>query len=228
MFQLVGHLLTHCGVDVIAAVDSLTAEERKRNVPGDMLVYEHAAGRHEPDHCDTTLPQHFGSVAHAHSTCRRVPPPDPIPATDRGFVPALAKGTSTGKKNPPGFPTLKTMSVRVQSVGRAAERVIAIVNGDTYTTYKLQSRCSLDALHLILQSIAVGFCPVSLAGAGSAVVVKQHLPSQRMWQLALLAAISCCVASPVLTAEACCRVEDGRRERVCSPFQEGFPHPAAA
>lgn len=37
--------------------------------------------------------------------------PDPLPDNDRGFVPALGKGTLAGKKNPPGFPTLKTMSV---------------------------------------------------------------------------------------------------------------------
>jgi hypothetical protein len=37
--------------------------------------------------------------------------PDPLPDQDRGFVPALGKGTLAGKKTPPGFPTLKTMSV---------------------------------------------------------------------------------------------------------------------
>eukprot|EP00878_Enallax_costatus_P032411 GHUV01035617.1.p1 GENE.GHUV01035617.1~~GHUV01035617.1.p1 ORF type:complete len:161 (+),score=26.21 GHUV01035617.1:318-800(+) len=92
-------------------LQSLTAEERKRNIPGDMLVFEYTASCHEAEHCDTTLPHHFGTILHAHSMCRRVPPPEPIPAGDRGFVPALSKGTLTGKRNPPGFPTLKTMSV---------------------------------------------------------------------------------------------------------------------
>jgi hypothetical protein len=40
--------------------------------------------------------------------------PDPLPDKDRGFVPALSKGTLAGKKNPPGFPTLKTMSVSAE------------------------------------------------------------------------------------------------------------------
>jgi hypothetical protein len=76
-----------------------------------MLVFEYAAGREEAEHCTSTLPKHFSSIAHAQSICRHVPVPDPLPAADRGFVPALAKGTMTGKRNPPGFPTLKTMSV---------------------------------------------------------------------------------------------------------------------
>jgi hypothetical protein len=44
----------------------LTAEERRRNEPGDLLVLEHTAGHHEPEHCDSTLPQHFASIHHAH------------------------------------------------------------------------------------------------------------------------------------------------------------------
>jgi hypothetical protein len=51
----------------------LTAEERSRNIPGDMLVFEYAAGRHEPEHCASDLPQHFASVAMVHSICRHVP-----------------------------------------------------------------------------------------------------------------------------------------------------------
>ncbi|WIA37566.1 hypothetical protein OEZ86_014473 [Tetradesmus obliquus] len=90
--------------------ERLTAEERSRNIPGDMLVFEYAAGRHEPEHCASDLPQHFASVAMAHSICRHVPVPEPLPDSERGFVPALSKGTLAGKKNPPGFPTLKTMS----------------------------------------------------------------------------------------------------------------------
>lgn len=57
------------------------------------------------------------------SVCRHVPPPDPLPGDERGFVPVLAKGTMTGKRNPPGFPTIKTMSVRQPGVrwGRCCE-----------------------------------------------------------------------------------------------------------
>jgi hypothetical protein len=41
-----------------------------------MLVFEYAAGRHEPEHCASDLPQHFASVAMAHSICRHVPVSD--------------------------------------------------------------------------------------------------------------------------------------------------------
>jgi hypothetical protein len=44
----------------------LTAEERRRNEPGDLLVLEHTTGHHEQEHCDSTLPQHFASIHHAH------------------------------------------------------------------------------------------------------------------------------------------------------------------
>lgn len=44
----------------------LSAEERRRNEPGDMLVLEHTAGWHEQEHCNSTLPQHFASIHHAH------------------------------------------------------------------------------------------------------------------------------------------------------------------
>lgn len=52
-----------------------------------------------------------------------MPPPDPLPGDERGFVPALAKGSLTGKRNPPGFPTLKTMSVGGRGAGDARESV---------------------------------------------------------------------------------------------------------
>jgi hypothetical protein len=44
-----------------------------------------------------------------------VPPPPPLPPAQLGFRPALVKGTLTGKKNPPGFPTLKTMKVQAHA-----------------------------------------------------------------------------------------------------------------
>lgn len=101
-------------------------------MPGDMLVFEYAAGREEAEHCTSTLPKHFSSIAHAQSVCRHVPVPDPLPDADRGFVPALAKGTMTGKRNPPGFPTLKTMSVGGSRVAvlRSCSGVRAFWAGD--------------------------------------------------------------------------------------------------
>jgi hypothetical protein len=48
--------------------------------------------------------------------------PDPLPDADLGFVPALSKGTLAGKKNPPGFPTLKTMSVSAAVDGAFASQ----------------------------------------------------------------------------------------------------------
>lgn len=55
------------------------------------------------------------------SVCRHVPPPDPLPGDERGFVPLLSKGTMTGKRSPPGFPTLKTMSVSTGSIAQEFE-----------------------------------------------------------------------------------------------------------
>ncbi|KIY96312.1 5'-3' exoribonuclease 1 [Monoraphidium neglectum] len=91
--------------------EALTSEERRRNAHGDVLVFQHVAGRHEAEHCESTLPRWGATVHHAHSSCRHVPPPPPLPPAQLGFRPALVKGTLTGKKNPPGFPTLKTMKL---------------------------------------------------------------------------------------------------------------------
>jgi hypothetical protein len=57
------------------------------------------------------MPNMGFAVCSCCSVCRHVPPPDPLPGNERGFVPVLAKGTMTGKRSPPGYPTLKTMSV---------------------------------------------------------------------------------------------------------------------
>ena len=80
----------------------LSADEQHRNRLGDMLVFQHVPDRHEPEHCNTTLPQHFSSVIRSHSVCRNVPPPAPLPDGELGYKPLLIKGTRTGKHNPPG------------------------------------------------------------------------------------------------------------------------------
>lgn len=91
--------------------EQLTADERRRNSHGDVLVFQHAPGRHEAEHCESTMPRWGATVHHAHSSCRHVPPPPPLPPAQLGFRPQLVKGTLTGKKNPPGFPTLRTMKL---------------------------------------------------------------------------------------------------------------------
>lgn len=89
---------------------ALSAEERRRNAPGEVLAFTHSPGiAGEADYCGTSLPSHFPDVLHAHSRCAAVPPPPPLPPGERGFRPALAEGTQTGVYNPRGFPTLKTM-----------------------------------------------------------------------------------------------------------------------
>ena len=98
--------------------EQLTADERRRNSHGDVLVFQHVPGRHEAEHCETTMPRWSPSVHHAHSSCRHVPPPPPLPPAQLGFRPALVKGTLTGKKGPPGFPTLRTMKVGAPRGGR--------------------------------------------------------------------------------------------------------------
>lgn len=58
--------------------------------------------------CASTLASHFASVTRCNSRLQRSPPPPPLPAGQRGFVPALVPGTRTVL---PGYPTLKNLSV---------------------------------------------------------------------------------------------------------------------
>ncbi|BDA46451.1 5'-3' exoribonuclease 1 [Coccomyxa sp. Obi] len=94
---------------------SLTADERARNKLGDILIYSHDDSlKDDPavdgmrSDCASTLPSHFASVTRCNSRLQRSPPPPPLPAGQRGFVPALVPGTRTVL---PGYPTLKNLSV---------------------------------------------------------------------------------------------------------------------
>lgn len=68
--------------------------------------------------CASTLPSHFASVTRCNSRLQRAPPPPPLPAGQRGFLPALVPGTRTVL---PGYPTLKNLSVTPSLKAAAVE-----------------------------------------------------------------------------------------------------------
>ena len=90
---------------------ALTPDERKRNELGDMIVFSHADGSTESSFCESTLPGHFSSVVKSNSTASLQVAPPPLPAGEKGFVPQLVDGTRVGVGGPPGFPTLRSLSL---------------------------------------------------------------------------------------------------------------------
>lgn len=88
----------------------LTADERARNELGDIMVFAHSIGSKEATFCTSTLPAHYSSVSHSNSTAMVQAAPPPLPAGDRGFVPAVVAGTKMGATGPAGFPTLRTLA----------------------------------------------------------------------------------------------------------------------
>jgi len=90
---------------------SLSAGERRRNAPGNILVFVHDPKSQEKSFCKSTIPGHFNDVVRCNSSAKVRPAPPPLPAGERGFEPILVKGTSTGVSTIPGFPTLKTLAV---------------------------------------------------------------------------------------------------------------------
>ena len=90
---------------------SLTKEERKRNTLGDMVVFSHHEGSDEMSFCESTLPTHFPSVTKSNSTASIQVSPPPLPSGEKGFVPKLMDGTRVGAIGPPGFPSLKTLTL---------------------------------------------------------------------------------------------------------------------
>jgi len=98
----------------------LTAEERSRNVLGDIMVFTHSEGSHEFEYCTSTLPSHYASIiGRSNSRAISQPAPPPLPAGELGFQPKFLPGTKVGATGPPGFPTLKTiqMSGRLERAG---------------------------------------------------------------------------------------------------------------
>lgn len=65
------------------------------------------------------MPGHLSSVMEPRSRVVKLPPPPPLKANQPGFGGQLLPGTKTGRSNPPGFPTLKTLQVlpEVRSIG---------------------------------------------------------------------------------------------------------------
>lgn len=93
----------------------LTAEERSRNVLGDIMVFTHSEGSQEFEYCTSTLPSHYASIiGRSNSRATSQPAPPPLPAGELGFQPKFLPGTKVGATGPPGFPTLKT----IQMTGR--------------------------------------------------------------------------------------------------------------
>ena len=88
----------------------LSADERSRNMLGDIMVFAHSVGSKEATYCTSTLPAYFTSVATSNSTAMVQAAPPPLPAGDRGFVPAVVAGTKVGSTGPAAFPTLRTLA----------------------------------------------------------------------------------------------------------------------
>ncbi|DBA92644.1 TPA: hypothetical protein ACH3X1_002861 [Trebouxia sp. C0004] len=89
----------------------LSKEEANRNKLGDLLVFSHQPGSNEETFCLSTLPSHFATVTHCNSRCVQQPPPPPLPHGELGFLPQVLAGTRTGPGSPPGYPTLKTLTL---------------------------------------------------------------------------------------------------------------------
>lgn len=93
----------------------LTVEEKARNVLGDIVVFSHVEGSEEGSYCTSTLPRHYASViGRSHSRAVLQPAPPPLPVGEKGFEPKFSPGTKVGATGPPGFPTLRTLSLSSQ------------------------------------------------------------------------------------------------------------------
>jgi len=90
---------------------SLTANERKRNSQGNVLIFSHDSKSKDVAFCQSTLPRHFSDVSRCNSTAMERPAPPPLPAGEAGFRPKLINGTKTGAMTVAGFPTLKTLAI---------------------------------------------------------------------------------------------------------------------
>ncbi|GLI61583.1 hypothetical protein VaNZ11_003999 [Volvox africanus] len=90
----------------------LSAEELARNAAGQIQVFKFSWNTSEAAYCISTMPKHFRDLKVCHSRCQERPPPPPLPAGGKGFVPALVPGTRVGLETPLGMPTLKSLQVR--------------------------------------------------------------------------------------------------------------------
>ncbi|GIL88258.1 hypothetical protein Vretimale_14135 [Volvox reticuliferus] len=90
----------------------LSAEELARNAAGQIQVFKFSRNTSEAAYCTSTMPKHFRDLKVCHSRCQERPPPPPLPACEKGFVPALVPGTRVGLETLLGMPTLKSLQVR--------------------------------------------------------------------------------------------------------------------
>ncbi|KAG2430247.1 hypothetical protein HXX76_010345 [Chlamydomonas incerta] len=92
----------------------LSAEEQARNKMGSIQIFQFSRGTAEPTYCKSTMPKLFKDLQACNSRCLERPPPPPLPAGGKGFVPQLVAGTRIGLSTPQGMPTLKSLQVRPQ------------------------------------------------------------------------------------------------------------------
>ena len=90
---------------------SLTQAERKRNTAGKIIIFSHDPNSSENSFCKSTLPRHFSDVVKCNSSAKARPAPPALPKGEKGFEPALVRGTKVGITTIAGFPTLKTLAV---------------------------------------------------------------------------------------------------------------------
>jgi len=91
-----------------AGEGALSGAERARNAPGHVFTFVHRATVAED--YPSSLPRSFPPLRPSRSLVTQLAPPPPLPAGVLGFTPRLLKGTATGRRNPPGFPTLRTFA----------------------------------------------------------------------------------------------------------------------
>ena len=87
--------------------DRLAPHERARNALGKeySFVYQAAFAEDYP----SSLPRSFAGLFPSRCVVTPHDPRPALPAGAPGFMPVLVKGTRTGAKSPPGFPTLHTI-----------------------------------------------------------------------------------------------------------------------
>ena len=93
---------------------ALTPAERARNALGCEYSFVHQAAFAED--YPSSLPRSFAGLFPSRCACTPQAPRPALPADAPGFGPWLIKGTRTGAKSPPGFPTLHTVPATAKLV----------------------------------------------------------------------------------------------------------------
>ena len=93
---------------------ALTPAERARNAPGCEYRFIHQAAFAED--YPSSLPRSFAGLFPSRCAVAPQAPRPALPPDTPGFGPWLVKGTRTGAKSPPGFPTLHTVPTTAKLV----------------------------------------------------------------------------------------------------------------